>query len=49
MHCYYLKTDYDALFNNRFNIRSKIPDFALRPLKSMLNFEVDRLSFQQLE
>ena len=32
-----------------FNNRSKIPTFVLRPLKAMLNFEVDRLSLQQLE
>ena len=37
--------DDDALFKNR----SKRPDFVLRPLNSMLNFEVERLSLQQLE
>ena len=45
MHCYSLKIYEDALFHNR----SKIPDFVLRPLKSMLNFELYRLSLQQLE
>ena len=45
MHCYSLKTDDDSLFKNR----SKRPAFVLRPLKSILNFEVDRLSLQQLE
>ena len=37
--------DDDELFKNR----SKIPAFALIPLKSMLNFEVNILSLQQLE
>ena len=32
-----------------FNKRSKRPAFLLRPLKSMLSFEVDRSSLQQLE
>ena len=45
IHYYYLKTQDDALFKNR----SKLPDFVLRPLKFMLNLEVDRLSLQQLE
>ena len=45
MHCYYLKIDDDALLRNR----SKRPAFVLRPLKSMLNFEVDILSLQQLD
>ena len=45
MHCYYLKIDDDALFKNG----SKRPAFVLRPLKSVLNFEVDILSLQQLE
>ena len=45
MHCYYLKIDDDALFKNR----SKRPTFVLRPLNVMLNFEVDRISLQQLE
>ena len=45
MHCYYLKIDNDALFKNI----SKRPDFVLRKLKPMLNFEVERLSLQQLE
>ena len=42
MHFYSLKIDDDALFKNM----SKRPAFVLRPLKSMLNFEVDRLSLQ---
>ena len=45
MRCYSLKIDDDALFNNR----SKQPAFVLRPLKSMINFEVERLYIQQLE
>ena len=45
INCYSLKVEYDALFKNM----SRRPAFLLRPLKSMLNFEVDRLSFQQLE
>ena len=45
VHFYSLKIDDDALFKNM----SKRPAFVLRPLKSMLNFEVDRLSIQQLE
>ena len=45
MRFYSLKIDYDALFKNR----PKIPAFVLIPLKSTLNFEVDRLSLQQLE
>ena len=32
-----------------FNKRSKRPVFLLRPLKSMLSFEVDRSSLQKLE
>ena len=44
MHCYSVKAEDDALSNNS----SKIPAFVLRPLKSMLNYEVDRLSLQQL-
>ena len=40
IHCYYLKTQDDALFKNR----SKRPAFVIRPLKSMLNFEVEILS-----
>ena len=39
------KTQDDAMFKNG----SKRPTFVLRPLKAMLNFEVDRLSLQQLE
>ena len=42
---YYLKTQYDSLFNNK----SKRTAFVLRPLNTMLNFEVDRLSLQKLE
>ena len=34
LHCYYLKINNDALFNNR----SIIPTSLLNPLKSMLNF-----------
>ena len=45
MHCYSLKIDDNALFKNRL----KRPTFTQRPLKSMLDFEVDRLSLQQLE
>ena len=45
MNCYYIKAEDDALFNNT----SKILTSVLSPLKSMLNFEVDRLSLQQLE
>ena len=45
MHCYSLKSEDDALFNNR----PKRPAFAIMPLKSMLNFEVDRSSLQKLE
>ena len=45
MNCYYLKTKDNELFKNR----SKITAFVLIPLKNMLNFEVDRLSLQQLE
>ena len=44
MHCLYLKKKDDALFNNRL----KKPASILRPLNTMLNFEVDRLSFQRL-
>ena len=32
-----------------FNIRSKIPAFALKPLKAMWNLVVDRIFLQQLE
>ena len=45
INCYYLKIEDAALLNNR----SKIPTFVLRPLKYILNFEVHRLSLQQLE
>ena len=45
MHYYYPKIDDDSMFKNR----SENIDFLLRPLKSMLNFEVNRLSLQQLE
>ena len=40
MHCYSLEIDDDALFKNM----SKRPAFVLRPLKPMLNFEVEKLS-----
>ena len=45
MHCYSIEIDDDSLFINM----SKLLAFVLRPLKYMLNFEVDRLSLQQLE
>ena len=45
MRCRSLKIDDDALFKNR----PKRPAFLLRPLRSVLNFEVDRLSPQQIE
>ena len=45
MSCYYLKIDYDKLFKNR----PERPAFVLRPLKSLINFEVDRLSLLKLE
>ena len=45
MSSYSLEMDNDALFKNR----SKIPAFVLRPLKSMLNFEVEKLSLHQLD
>ena len=44
-HCYSLKMDDDTLLKNR----SKTPDFVLRPLKSMINVEVERLSLQKLK
>ena len=44
-HCYSLRTQNDALFKNR----SEISAFVLKPLKSMINFDVDRLSLQKLE
>ena len=37
MHCYSLKIDYDALFKDKSQRRA----FVLKPLDSMLNFEVD--------
>ena len=40
MHRYSFKIDDDALFKNR----SKRTAFVLSPLKSMIHFEVDRLS-----
>ena len=39
-----LKANYDA----QFNIRSKIPTFVMKPLKSMVNHVSDRISPQQL-
>ena len=45
MPCYSLKTQDDALFKNRL----KIPAYEIRPLKYMLNFEVDILSLHQIE
>ena len=45
MHFYSLKIDDDELFKNML----KRPVSIISPLKSMLNFEVDRLSLQQLE
>ena len=40
MNFYSLKSEDDELFNNG----SKIPAFVIRPLKTILNVEVDRLS-----
>ena len=45
MYFYYLKNHNDALFN----IGLKISAFLSRSLKTMLNFEVEILSLQQLE
>ena len=45
MNCNYIKSEDNALFKNS----SKRPAFVLRPLKYILNFEVHRLSLQQLE
>ena len=45
MSSYSIEIDDDALFKNR----PKRPAFVLRPLRSMLNFEVERLSLHQLE
>ena len=45
MNCYYYKVEYDALFKNI----PKRPEFAIRPLKSIIDFDVDILSLQQLE
>ena len=45
MSSYSLEMENDAFFRNR----SKRPAFVLRPLKSMLNFEVDKLSLHQLD
>ena len=45
INCYYLKPENFALFKNR----SKRTAFVIRPLKSMLNFEVEILSLQKLE
>ena len=45
MNCYSFKFDEDALFRNR----SKRPACVLSQLKFMLNFEVDKLSLQQIE
>ena len=45
MNCYYPKADSDAPFNKI----SKRTDFVLTTLQSILNFEVDMLSLQQLE
>ena len=45
MYCYSFKAEDDALFKNR----SKMPAFVLMLLNSMLNFEVDIISLQQLD
>ena len=45
VNCHSLIKDDDDLFKNT----SKRPSFVLRPLKTMLNFELDRLYLQQLE
>ena len=45
MQFYSLKNQHDALFKNM----SKIPAFKLRPLKAVINFDVDILSLQKLE
>ena len=45
MRFYSLKINDDVLFMNR----SKKPAFVLRPLKSMPNFEVEKLSPQKLD
>ena len=45
INCLSLKAEDDALFNNR----PKTPAFVLRPLKTMLKSELDRLSLQQLD
>ena len=45
MSSYSLEIDDDALFKNI----SKRPTFVLRPLRSVLNFEVYRLSLHKLE
>ena len=42
IHSCYRKIQDDALFKNK----SKRPAFLIRPLNSILNFEVDRLSLQ---
>ena len=45
MHCYSLKIDYDALCKDS----SKRPAFVIRPLKPMINYELDRLYLQKFE
>ena len=45
MRFYSLKINDDALFKNM----PKIPAFLIRPLKSMISSEVDRLSLQNFE
>ena len=45
IHCLSLKSEDDALFQNKF----LKPAFVIRPLKDMLKSKVDRLSLQQLE
>ena len=45
MNFYSLKDQDDTLFKNRF----KKTTFVLRILNTMLNFKVDRISYQQLE
>ena len=45
IHCLSFKSKDDTLSN----IRSDRPTFVLKPLNSMMNLVVDRISFQQLD
>ena len=45
MHFYSLKNQGDALFKKKF----KKPFFVIRPLNTMLSFEVDMLYLQQIQ